>query len=78
MGDSHTIAAYGVVTNRRHEILLTRRRNRNEWVLPGGSVESGRCVIASPISKSAVLGCMTRFRMRQTQSTLIGPNAMAA
>src|SRR3954453_7439938 len=43
-----------------------------------GSVDSGRCVIASPMSRSAVLGCMTRFRIRHTQSTLIGPNAIAA
>jgi 8-oxo-dGTP diphosphatase len=35
-----TIAAYAVVENDRGEFLLTRRRESDDWVLPGGSVES--------------------------------------
>ena len=35
------VAAYAVVTNERGEILLTRRRDGGEWVLPGGSVADG-------------------------------------
>ena len=43
-----------------------------------GSVASGRCRIASPMSNSAVFGSIVRPRIRQAQSTLIGPNAIAA
>jgi 8-oxo-dGTP diphosphatase len=34
-----TVAAYAVVENDRGEFLLTRRRESDDWVLPGGSVE---------------------------------------
>jgi 8-oxo-dGTP diphosphatase len=34
-----SVAAYAVVTTDGGEVLLTRRRGREEWVLPGGSVE---------------------------------------
>ena len=34
-----TIAAYAIVENDRGELLLTRRRESDDWVLPGGSVE---------------------------------------
>ena len=34
-----TVAAYAVVENDRGELLLTRRRQSDDWVLPGGSVE---------------------------------------
>jgi ADP-ribose pyrophosphatase YjhB (NUDIX family) len=33
-----TVAAYAIVT-RDGKVLLTRRRESDEWVLPGGSVE---------------------------------------
>jgi 8-oxo-dGTP pyrophosphatase MutT (NUDIX family) len=36
---SFSLAAYAVVTNERDEVLLTRRREGGEWVLPGGSVK---------------------------------------
>jgi len=36
-----SVAAYGIVRNTEGEILLTRRRDGDEWVLPGGSVEGG-------------------------------------
>jgi 8-oxo-dGTP pyrophosphatase MutT (NUDIX family) len=36
-----SVAAYAVVANERDEVLLTRRRDGGEWVLPGGSVEEG-------------------------------------
>jgi 8-oxo-dGTP diphosphatase len=35
-----SVAAYAVVQNERAEVLLTRRREGGEWVLPGGSVEA--------------------------------------
>jgi 8-oxo-dGTP diphosphatase len=34
-----SVAAYAVVRNERGEVLLTRRRDGDEWVLPGGSME---------------------------------------
>ena len=34
-----SVAAYAVVENDRGELLLTRRRESDDWVLPGGSVE---------------------------------------
>ena len=34
-----SVAAYAVITGSDGEVLLTRRREGNEWVLPGGSVE---------------------------------------
>jgi 8-oxo-dGTP diphosphatase len=34
-----TVAAYAVVENERGEVLLTRRRESDDWVLPGGSVK---------------------------------------
>ena len=39
--DLFSLAAYAVVTNEHDEVLLTRRRDGGEWVLPGGSVEEG-------------------------------------
>src|ERR687884_95447 len=36
-----SVAAYGLIENDRHELLLTRRRGANEWVLPGGTLEEG-------------------------------------
>jgi ADP-ribose pyrophosphatase YjhB (NUDIX family) len=36
-----SVAAYAVVTNERDEVLLTRRRDGGEWVLPGGSLGAG-------------------------------------
>jgi 8-oxo-dGTP diphosphatase len=36
-----SLAAYAVITNESGEVLLTRRREGGEWVLPGGSVEEG-------------------------------------
>ena len=38
--DGFSIAAYGVIGNDRGQVLLTRRRGSDEWVLPGGSVEA--------------------------------------
>src|SRR5947207_1293108 len=35
-----SVAAYAVVENGRGEVLLTRRRESDDWVLPGGSLES--------------------------------------
>jgi ADP-ribose pyrophosphatase YjhB (NUDIX family) len=35
------VAAYAVIENERSEVLLTRRRESDDWVLPGGSVEEG-------------------------------------
>jgi ADP-ribose pyrophosphatase YjhB (NUDIX family) len=35
------VAAYAVIENERSEVLLTRRRESEDWVLPGGSVEDG-------------------------------------
>ena len=37
--ESFSVAAYAVVENERGEVLLTRRRGSEDWVLPGGSVE---------------------------------------
>jgi 8-oxo-dGTP diphosphatase len=37
--DNFSVAAYAVVENDRGELLLTRRRESDDWVLPGGSVE---------------------------------------
>jgi 8-oxo-dGTP diphosphatase len=34
-----SVAAYAVVENDRGELLLTQRRESDDWVLPGGSVE---------------------------------------
>ena len=34
-----SVAAYAVVQDDRGRVLLTRRRESSEWVLPGGSVE---------------------------------------
>lgn len=34
-----SVAAYAVITDSDGEVLLTRRRDGDEWVLPGGSVE---------------------------------------
>jgi 8-oxo-dGTP diphosphatase len=34
-----SVAAYAVVENDGGEVLLTRRRESDDWVLPGGSVE---------------------------------------
>jgi 8-oxo-dGTP diphosphatase len=34
-----SIAAYAVVQNDGDQVLLTRRRDSSDWVLPGGSVE---------------------------------------
>lgn len=34
-----SIAAYAVITGADGAVLMTRRREGNEWVLPGGSVE---------------------------------------
>jgi 8-oxo-dGTP diphosphatase len=39
--DRFSVAAYAVVRNERGEVLLTRRRDGDEWVLPGGTVEHG-------------------------------------
>ena len=36
-----SLAAYAVVRNERSDVLLTRRRDDGDWVLPGGSVEQG-------------------------------------
>jgi 8-oxo-dGTP pyrophosphatase MutT (NUDIX family) len=39
-GDTRfAVGAYAVVTNAAGEVLLTRRRDGHEWVLPGGSVK---------------------------------------
>ena len=37
--DRFSVAAYAVVENNRGEVLLTRRRGHEDWVLPGGSAE---------------------------------------
>jgi 8-oxo-dGTP diphosphatase len=34
-----SVAAYAVVTNDAGQVLLTRRRESEDWVLPGGTVE---------------------------------------
>jgi 8-oxo-dGTP pyrophosphatase MutT (NUDIX family) len=34
-----SLAAYAVITGADGAVLMTRRREGNEWVLPGGSVE---------------------------------------
>jgi 8-oxo-dGTP diphosphatase len=34
-----SIGAYGVIQNEHGQVLLTRRREGGEWVLPGGTVE---------------------------------------
>jgi ADP-ribose pyrophosphatase YjhB (NUDIX family) len=34
-----SVVAYAVVANERGQLLLTRRRQSDEWVLPDGSVE---------------------------------------
>jgi len=34
-----SVAAYAVVEDDRGAVLLTRRRDSDDWVLPGGSVE---------------------------------------
>jgi 8-oxo-dGTP diphosphatase len=34
-----TVAAYAIVENDGGKLLLTRRRESDDWVLPGGSVE---------------------------------------
>jgi 8-oxo-dGTP pyrophosphatase MutT (NUDIX family) len=34
-----SVAAYAVITDAEGHVLLTRRRDGDEWVLPGGSVE---------------------------------------
>jgi 8-oxo-dGTP diphosphatase len=34
-----SVAAYAVIQNDRGEVLLTRRRGSDDWVLPGGTVE---------------------------------------
>jgi 8-oxo-dGTP pyrophosphatase MutT (NUDIX family) len=36
-----SLAAYVVLTNEGDQVLITRRRDGGEWVLPGGSVEQG-------------------------------------
>jgi 8-oxo-dGTP diphosphatase len=37
--EGFSVAAYAVITNDAGEVLLTRREDGDEWVLPGGSVE---------------------------------------
>ena len=36
-----SVAAYAVIAAERDEVLLTQRRESNDWVLPGGSVKAG-------------------------------------
>jgi ADP-ribose pyrophosphatase YjhB (NUDIX family) len=36
-----SVAGYAVIQDDRERVLLTRRREGDEWVLPGGSVETG-------------------------------------
>jgi 8-oxo-dGTP pyrophosphatase MutT (NUDIX family) len=37
--DRFSVAAYAVIRNAPGEVLLTRRRESDDWVLPGGTVE---------------------------------------
>jgi 8-oxo-dGTP pyrophosphatase MutT (NUDIX family) len=37
LSDDHfTVGAYAVIENDRGAVLLTRRRESDDWVLPGG------------------------------------------
>jgi 8-oxo-dGTP diphosphatase len=36
-----SVAAYAVIQDERGRVLLTRRSDGDEWVLPGGTVEAG-------------------------------------
>jgi hypothetical protein len=76
--DSFSIAAYGVIENDRGQVLLTRRRGSDEWVLPGGSVElrrrlgrhvSVRCArrLASKSSSAGWSACMRSAASNQPQ-----------
>ena len=40
-GQHFSLAAYAVVELRNGRILLTRRRDSDDWVLPGGTVRPG-------------------------------------
>jgi 8-oxo-dGTP pyrophosphatase MutT (NUDIX family) len=39
VSDGFSLAAYAVVQDGQRRVLLARRRDGDEWVLPGGSVE---------------------------------------
>jgi len=48
----HLVCVYGIVENKKDEILLLKSRDKNSWMFPGGQVESGENLLDAMIRET--------------------------
>ncbi|HNX13329.1 MAG TPA: NUDIX hydrolase [Oscillospiraceae bacterium] len=49
---THIVAAFGIVENENHEILLLKSRGHDVWMFPGGQVEVGENLIDAVVRET--------------------------